>query len=137
MDNCLLITRHGTVVSNEFPKKKGEKNPAGFYERHQRRFSSSIWMMRGFDLCDFRRLVRLTHGTSRGEHVAGVTLNNFLSIRLSPMARDVKEARLLCGVPVPIASLIKGLIVWRAHEKPKEKTAAAINYVARDSPLLL
>lgn len=122
MDNCLLTTRHGTVVSNEFSKKKKKKNSAGFYDRHQRHFSSSIWMVRGFDL--FRRLVRLTHGTSRGEHVASVTLNNFLSIRLSPMARDVKEARLLCGIPVPFASLIKGLIVWRAHEKPKEKNGS-------------
>lgn len=75
----------------------------------------------------------------RVEHVARVTLNNFLSIRLSPMARDVKETRFLCGVSVPFASLIKGLIVRRVHEKPKEKNRqpAAVNYFIQDSPLLI
>lgn len=60
----------------------------------------------------------------RVEHVASVTLNNFLHSSLVDDAGCERDAPSLRRSGALLASLIKGLIVRRVHEKPKEKTAA-------------
>lgn len=77
---------------------------------------------RDFDFRSFRCFVHLTHGTScgtRGEsHFKQLSLHSSLT-RGAGCERDALSLRR------PGAPLIKGLIVRRVHEKPKEKKQAA------------
>lgn len=126
----------------DFPKKKEKGNflwPASASSFLFLYLDDARFVLRGF-----RRFMHLTHGTSCMEHVASVTLNDFLSTpSLPPVTRHANGTGCERGAsslrrPGYPSRLIKGLIVQKVHENPtKKRQPAAVNYFTQDSSLLI